>query len=167
MPKLVVLTVGFNDRSLEVKPDKASIGRVDDNQFCIAEPSVSSHHCEVWSKGDEIVVKDLGSTNGSFINEKALEANKEVALRPGQVLRLGQIELRYETGKKQTEQPRPTVKLGEAAAGGQTLVMSKNSAFTKKNNNLNKVFLGVGVVLVLVIIVFLVIAFTSVSAPHE
>ena len=57
MPKLVVLTVGFNDRSLEVKPEKASIGRVDDNQFCIAEPSVSSHHCEVWSKGDEIVVK--------------------------------------------------------------------------------------------------------------
>ncbi len=167
MPKLVVLTVGFNDRSLEVKPEKASIGRVDDNQFCIAEPSVSSHHCEVWSKGDEIIVKDLGSTNGSFINEKALEANKEVSLRPGQVLRLGQIELRYETGKKQTEQPRPKVNLGEAAAGGQTLVMSKNSAFTKKNNNLNKVFLGVGAVLVLVIIVFLVIAFTSVSAPHE
>jgi pSer/pThr/pTyr-binding forkhead associated (FHA) protein len=76
MPKLVVLTVGFNDRSLEVKPEKASIGRVDDNQFCIAEPSVSSHHCEVWSKGDEIVVKDLGSTNGSFINEKALAADK-------------------------------------------------------------------------------------------
>ena len=92
---------------------------------------------------------------------------KEAPLRPGQVLRLGQIELRYETGKKQTEQPRPTVKLGDAAATGQTLVMSKNSAFTKKNNNINKIFLAVGAVLVLAIIVFLVIAFTSVSGPPQ
>lgn len=162
MPKLVVLTVGFTDRSLEVKPEKTSLGRLDDNQFCLAEPSISSHHCEIWSKGDDIIIKDLGSTNGSFVNDKQIEANKEAALRPGQVLRLGQVELRYETGMKQTEQARQTVKLNDGGMG-QTIVMSKNSAFTKKDNKLNKIFLAVGVVLVLAIIVFLVIAFSSMS----
>ena len=166
MPKLVVLTVGFNDRSLEVKSEKTTVGRVEDNQFPLAEPSVSSHHCEIWAKGDDIIIKDLGSTNGSYVNEKQIETNKEATLRPGQVLRLGQVELRYETGKKQTDQPRQTVKINDPGTG-QTLVMSKNSAFTKKDNKLNKIFLGVGVVLVLAIIVFLVIAFTSVSGPAK
>ena len=161
MPKLVVLTVGFNDRSLEVKPEKTTVGRLEDNNFPLAEPSVSSHHCEIWAKGDDIVIKDLGSTNGSYINEKQLEPNKEATLRPGQVLRLGQIELRYETGKKQTDQPRQTVKISDGGTG-QTLVMSKNSAFTKKDNKINKIFLIVGAVLVLAIIILLVIAFSSV-----
>lgn len=163
MPKLVVITAGFSDRAFEITAEKATIGRVDDNRFCIPEPSVSSHHCEVYTKGDDIVVKDLGSTNGSFVNEAQLAADKEVTLRPGQVLRLGQIELRYETGKRQdTAVARPAVKLGEGGAG-QTVVMSKNSAFAKKNNNANKIFLAVGAVLVIAIIVFLVIAFSGVS----
>ncbi len=162
MPKLVVLTVGFNDRSLEVKPEKTTVGRVEDNQFQLAEPSVSSHHCEIWAKGDDIIIKDLGSTNGSYVNEKQIEANKEATLRPGQVLRLGQIELRYETGKKQTDQPRQTVKI-PAGGTGQTLVMSKNSAFTKKDNKTNKIFLIVGGVLVVAIVILLVIALTKVS----
>ena len=162
MPKLVVLTVGFNDRSLEVKPEKTTVGRVEDNQFQLAEPSVSSHHCEIWAKGDDIIIKDLGSTNGSYVNEKQVEANKEATLRPGQVLRLGQIELRYETGKKQTDQPRQTVKI-PAGGTGQTLVMSKNSAFTKKDNKTNKIFLIVGGVLVVAIVILLVIALTKVS----
>src|SRR5262245_5090926 len=105
MPKLVSLTAGFTDRVFDVKPEKATLGRLEDNQFCLPEPSVSSHHCELSAKGDDIVVKDLGSTNGTFINENQLAADKEGILRPGQTLRLGQVELRYETGKRQTDQP--------------------------------------------------------------
>lgn len=165
MPKLVVITVGFNDASYEVKPEKSSVGRLPDNQIPLPEPSVSSRHCELYAKGDEIVVKDLNSTNGTFINEKQLEAGKEVVLRPGQVLRLGQVELRYETGKKQTEQPRTTIKLGDAAVSGPTMVISKNSAFAKKDNKIAKISIGVGVVLLLAIFIFLYIAFSQASGP--
>ncbi|MBL9175686.1 MAG: FHA domain-containing protein [Verrucomicrobiales bacterium] len=161
MPKLVCLTAGFTDRVFEVPSEKASIGRLDDNRFPIAEPSVSSHHCEVWTKGDDIVVKDLNSTNGTFINEAQIAPEKETPLRPGQTLRLGQVEFRYETGKRQTEQPRPTVKIGEAAGSPTTVIAKKNSAFTKKTNNTNKIFLAVGVVLGIIIIALLVIAFSG------
>ena len=47
MAKLVVLSEGLTGQSYELKVDKTTIGRVEDNTFQIAQPSVSSHHCEV------------------------------------------------------------------------------------------------------------------------
>src|SRR6266581_6106350 len=94
MAKLVVLSAGMTGRTHELKVDKTTIGRVDDNTFPIAEPSVSSHHCEILLRGAEVVVRDLNSTNGTFINGEKVT---ETVIKPGQVLRLGQIELRLET----------------------------------------------------------------------
>src|SRR5215467_7080737 len=94
MAKLVLLSAGMTGGTHELKEDTTTIGRVEDNTFQNAEPSVSSHHCEVLLRGPDVVVRDLNSTNGTFINgEKVTEA----VLKPGQVLRLGQIEMRLET----------------------------------------------------------------------
>src|ERR1043166_8753619 len=95
MAKLVVLSEGFTGRSYELKVDRTTIGRVDDNSLPIPEPSVSSHHCEVLLKGNDVVVKDLDSTNGTFVNDERIT---EAVLRPGQILRLGQLEMRLESG---------------------------------------------------------------------
>lgn len=160
MAKLTVLTEGFTDRSFEVKPEKTSVGRLEENAVCIPEASVSSHHCEVWLKGDDVVVKDLGSTNGSFINELQLAADKEATLRPGQILRLGQVQLRFETGKKQAEAARQTVKLGDSGA----TAASGATAFSKKSNKATKVFLAVGGLLLLLIIGALVIVFLQLGS---
>lgn len=93
MAKLVILSQGMAGRSHELKADRTTIGRVDDNLFPIAEASVSSHHCEVLLRGSDVVIHDLNSTNGTFINgEKVTES----VLKPGQTLRLGQVELRLE-----------------------------------------------------------------------
>ena len=53
MAKLVLLSQGLIGRTHELKVDTTTIGRVDDNTFPIAEPSVSSHHCEILRKGSE------------------------------------------------------------------------------------------------------------------
>src|SRR5437016_2431953 len=101
MAKLVVLSAGMTGRTHELKVD-TTIGRVDDNSFQISEPSVSSHHCEILLRGPEVVVRDLNSTNGTYINgEKVTES----VLKPGQVLRLGQIEMRLETESSSTGSP--------------------------------------------------------------
>jgi CheY-like chemotaxis protein len=70
-----------------------TIGRADSNAFQIVETSVSSQHCEVLLRGNELVVRDLRSTNGTFIGGKTVT---EAVLQPGQILRLGQVELRLE-----------------------------------------------------------------------
>src|ERR1700753_1382356 len=94
MAKLVVLSAGMNGRIHELNVDKTTIGRVEDNTFQIADPSVSSHHCEVLLRGTDVVIHDLGSTNGSFINGEKIS---ESVLKVGQTLRLGQIELQLLT----------------------------------------------------------------------
>src|SRR5436305_14669430 len=94
MAKLVLLSAGMTGRTHELKVDKTTIGRLEDNTFQIAEPSVSSHHCEILLRGPDVVVRDLNSTNGTFINGEKVA---ETVLKPGQVLRLGQIEMRLET----------------------------------------------------------------------
>ena len=95
MARLVLLSEGLTGRTFELKVEKTTVGRVEDNAFQIPETSVSSHHAEILLRGSDVVIKDLDSTNGSLINgEKVTEA----VLKPGQILRLGMIEMRLETG---------------------------------------------------------------------
>src|ERR1051325_3735980 len=93
MSKLVLLTEGFAGRTYELNVEKTTVGRVEDNAFQIAEPSVSSHHAEIILRGNDVVIKDLNSTNGTFINGEKIT---ESVLKPGQTLKFGQIELRLE-----------------------------------------------------------------------
>jgi pSer/pThr/pTyr-binding forkhead associated (FHA) protein len=93
MAKLVVLTQSMAGRSFDLAGERTTVGRVEDNAFQIAEPSVSSRHCEILLRGEEIVVKDLNSTNGTFINGEKIS---ESVLKPGQTLRLGNVELKLD-----------------------------------------------------------------------
>ena len=56
MARLVVLSEGFTGKSYDLKVERTSIGRVDDNSFCIADGSLSSHHAEVILRGEGIII---------------------------------------------------------------------------------------------------------------
>jgi len=166
MAKLVVLSEGFTGVTCELKVDKTTIGRLEDNAFQIAEPSVSSHHCELTRRGADLLVKDLNSTNGTFINgEKVAEA----VLKPGQILRLGQVEMRLESGaaaaasapgKKPLEKTMVIgIKAQDLEQGARPVNFEANAAFSKKSNKATKIFIAIGIGLVLVIITCLIIAF--------
>ena len=86
MAKLVVLSEGLTGQSYELKVDKTTIGRVEDNTFQIAQPSISSHHCEVLLRGNDVVIKDLNSTNGTFINGELID---EGELANGDIITIG------------------------------------------------------------------------------
>ena len=53
-------------------------------------PAVSGEHCQVSVKGEGVVVQDLGSTYGTLLGEKRLEAYREYPMYPGDVLSLAQ-----------------------------------------------------------------------------
>ena len=55
------------------KPIK--IGRSKTSDICLIAEGVSRNHLEIHCDNGEIFVKDLGATNGSFINEEKLQAN--------------------------------------------------------------------------------------------
>ena len=165
MAKLVVLSAGMTGRTHELKVDKTTIGRVEDNTFQIAEPSVSSHHCEVLLRGSDVVVRDLNSTNGTFINGEKIS---ESVLKSGQVLRLGQIEMRLETeaaapATKKVDQTMVMtrgVSLNELEQGSRGTFDATNKAFSKKDNKVNKIFVIVGIVVGVVILGLIVYILT-------
>jgi len=93
MPKLVVTNKTLTVMAHELGDKWVTIGRNDGNTFQIVEASVSGRHCEVRLRGEELVVRDLLSSNGTFVDDiKIIEG----VLQPGQALRLGDVELRLE-----------------------------------------------------------------------
>ena len=93
MAKLVVVSESHAGLSCELGRRWVTIGRSPGNAFQLAEQSVSGRHCEVLFRGNELVVRDLGSTNGTFIKDAPIS---EGLLGIGQVVRLGELELRLE-----------------------------------------------------------------------
>ena len=93
MAKLVVISKGQAGLSHELGQQWVTIGRAASNVFQIGESSVSGQHCEVLLRGTELVVRDMRSTNGTFIKGTLIT---EGVLRMGEILRLGEIELRLE-----------------------------------------------------------------------
>ncbi|HEU6447006.1 MAG TPA: response regulator [Verrucomicrobiae bacterium] len=94
MPKLVVISKNLSGLSHELGDGWTTIGRGDGNVFQILDASVSGRHCEVKCRGDELLVRDLLSTNGTFIDGKKIV---EGAVKAGGTLRAGEIELRFES----------------------------------------------------------------------
>ena len=144
MPRLVVLSEGLTGRSHELKAETTTIGRVEDNIFQIPDASVSSHHCEVILKGNEVLVRDLNSTNGTFINGQQIT---EATLKPSQILRLGQVEVRLEgdqtaaTQKKMTLDHTQVVPQGIKFEELGQIAKSGSPGFEKKSNTGTKVFI--------------------------
>ena len=76
--------------AFELLPGLNKLGRNPTNDFRISDPSISAFHAEVVVENDVIRVRDLGSTNGTFIDEVRVE---EGLLKPENVLRLGNVRL--------------------------------------------------------------------------
>lgn len=63
-----------------------TIGRLPDNLLVLDHPSVSSHHACVFADGEQFVVEDLQSTNGTFVNGRRVSRR---ALSNGDVVKIG------------------------------------------------------------------------------
>ncbi len=79
--------------SIELRPGLNRIGRNPTNDFRVPEASVSSFHCEISLEKKIITVRDVGSTNGTFVSGTRI---RESLLATGQILKLGSAEFRLE-----------------------------------------------------------------------
>lgn len=92
MFQLEIQSPGFSPAVISLGVGTHRIGRRPDNDHCIDDPSVSSHHCEVVVSSEGAVLRDLQSTNGTFVDGDRIT---ECALAPGQAVRLGSVEMRF------------------------------------------------------------------------
>jgi hypothetical protein len=185
MATLVILNQGMTGRTFELSIERTTVGRVEDNTFQIADSSVSSHHAEILLRGSDIVVKDLNSTNGTFINNEKIS---EATLKPGQTLRFGQVELKIDDGKPVSAPPPPAVAGAPAPAPAApkktvegTMIIprgvsleqleqggtrapgfdTKGTGFSKKSNKANTYFIIGGIVIGLIIVGLIIFALSK------
>jgi hypothetical protein len=76
-------------KSVQLSKPVTRIGRAPDNDMVIAEPQVSAHHAEIEYRQSHFYLRDLRSTNGTWVNTERIQA--EVMLKYGDVARFDQF----------------------------------------------------------------------------
>jgi pSer/pThr/pTyr-binding forkhead associated (FHA) protein len=82
---------GPDGKSVAVDVDPVVIGRDEGAAIRVSDPEVSAFHCELRGTNEGVLVKDLGSTNGTFVGGAAVET--EVALSDGDLVQVGTVDL--------------------------------------------------------------------------
>jgi predicted component of type VI protein secretion system len=72
------------------------IGRADEAKFRIRDDRISRRHCELTFEDDVVRIRDLGSTNGTFLDDEQIERNAPVEVPPNAIVRVGSCKFRVE-----------------------------------------------------------------------
>jgi predicted component of type VI protein secretion system len=92
--RLVVESVPGHDPGMEYDVEEgATLGR-GDVEIHLEDPFASTRHARLSRQGGVVVLEDLGSTNGTYLNEELLEGPRP--LHPGDRIRIGDSTFTYE-----------------------------------------------------------------------
>lgn len=89
---LKVASGSHKGKEIKVSTEKFLIGRSDSCQLRPKSESVSRKHCIIVRKDNRVLVQDLKSRNGTFVNEKRLPTDKAKVLKPGDLLKVASLE---------------------------------------------------------------------------
>lgn len=87
-----------------------TIGRAPDNAVVIDNPAVSGHHARVFSESGAVILEDLNSTNGTFVNGRHTTRH---VLRGGDVVVVGKHQLVFQHTQEWAASPPPLPALGD------------------------------------------------------
>jgi len=98
--RLIVLSGELRGREIEVVKDSITLGRSRQCEVVVPDDSVSRTHATISREGDRYRLRDLDSTAGTFLGGSRIT---DAFLRPGDELRIGQVELRFVPRDRQPE----------------------------------------------------------------
>ncbi len=112
MPKMIVSIDGVVIKEVQLTKDRTTLGRRPYNDIVIDNLAVSGEHAVLQMTGNEVYLEDLNSTNGTYVNGKAI---KKQLLQNGDTVEIGKYKIKY---------------VNEAAAAGfeKTMVIKSGSA---------------------------------------
>ncbi len=112
MPKMIVSIDGVVIKEVQLTKDRTSLGRRPYNDIVIDNLAVSGEHAVLQMSGNEVYLEDLNSTNGTYVNGKAV---KKQLLQNSDTVEIGKYKIKY---------------VNEAASAGfeKTMVIKAGSA---------------------------------------
>jgi|LakMenEpi03Aug12_release.lakeMendotaPanAssembly.Ray.scaffolds.fasta_scaffold287175_2 predicted component of type VI protein secretion system len=117
--RFVVLSSAGQERPYPVRLPIV-VGRSDEAKFRFKNDSVSRRHCEFFIQDDVIFVRDLGSTNGTLLDQQSIAGDDATPVPSGSVVRVGNMAFRVEYGSAADP-------LVEPHAGSDTLRLAENA----------------------------------------
>lgn len=99
--KLIVLAGAKEGTQIPLKKDEFVIGRASECTLRAGSGAISRRHCAIVRDGDSWVARDLGSRNGTFLNDQSIEA--PTALKVGDELRVGPLKFRVDAAVKKSD----------------------------------------------------------------
>lgn len=87
IPSRLILVEGAGPQASDLVPPETLMGRDGSCHITIPDSSVSHRHARIYHSDGEWYVEDLGSTNGTFVNDRPL--TRPVILRPGDTVSVG------------------------------------------------------------------------------
>lgn len=129
---LKVLSGNHEGKFIQVKDEKFFVGRSDSCQLRPKSDSVSRRHCAIVQKDGRVLLLDLKSRNGTFVNDKQVSPDKAKILKSGDKIRIGQLEfeIAIEVGLAATKKPEVnTVKEAAERLSEQKTMLDSRESF--------------------------------------
>lgn len=92
MPKMIVSIDGVVIKEVQITKERTTLGRRPYNDVVIDNLAVSGEHAAVQMTGDEVFLEDLNSTNGTYVNGKAV---KRQQLFNGDTIEVGKYKIQF------------------------------------------------------------------------
>lgn len=117
MGKLVVSLDGVVIKEVQVTKDKTTLGRRPYNDIVIDNLAVSGEHAVLQMVGQDVFIEDLNSTNGTYINGKAV---KKQLLQHNDTVEIGKYKIKYLSHETSDYEKTMIIKPGSTPAGPPT-----------------------------------------------
>jgi pSer/pThr/pTyr-binding forkhead associated (FHA) protein len=92
MPKMIVSIDGVVIKEVQLTKDRTTLGRRPYNDIVIDNLAVSGEHAVLQMTGNEVYLEDLNSTNGTYVNGKAV---KKQLLQNNDTVEIGKYKIKY------------------------------------------------------------------------
>ena len=114
MGKLVVSLDGVVIKEVQITKDKTTLGRRPYNDIVIDNLAISGEHAVLQMVGNDVFIEDLNSTNGTYINGKAI---KKQLLADNDTVEIGKYKIKYLTNDGNDYEKTMILKPGAAVPG--------------------------------------------------
>ena len=138
MPKLIVSIDGVVIKEVQLTKDRTTLGRRLYNDVVIDNLAVSGEHAVLQMSGNEIYLEDLNSTNGTYVNGKAV---RKQLLQSGDFVEIGRYNIKYVS---EADAAGPVPPAADAGTGSSAAIKVMSGAAAGREVNLVKVVTTIG-----------------------
>ncbi len=103
LPYLIWYRIGSGNWQKQLFSEMLTIGRDENCDLTLDEGHVSREHCQIFVRGGKFYIRDLGSHNGTYLEQNRLQANSVNEFLPGQYFSIGRVSMTLSEVKKQEQ----------------------------------------------------------------